>query len=123
MIKDFIEIVRLRLNGVKLIDVDESVYDKFRKYVKGHSNDSNLEIKKRLTRNYLLGKHLEMIVHGGVSECTYAIYKRSYGNLIISYKVSKYEEKIINIYNRKGKKQDFDIDIELKEELNKKIRL
>lgn len=121
MIKDFIEIIRLRLHDIKLIDVDESVYDKFRKYVKGHSNDPDLEIRKRLTRNYILSKDTEIIKP--IQNTMMYVSTRFYGNLIIKCRVDTTGETIVNIYNRKGKKQDFKIDKELKEELNRKMRL
>ena len=52
---------------------------------------------------------------------------RKYGNLEMHmFPASEYDlsdDKIYYIYNRKGKKQDFKIDIELKEKLDKIMRL
>ena len=122
MIKDFIEIIRLRLNGIKLIDVDESVYDKFRKYVKGHKSDSDLTIKKYITRDWILSEDTSYEVMNHYPQ-PHIIETRQYGNLVIKCKKTEYESRIISIYNRKGKKLDFNIDEELKEKLNKIMRL
>ena len=115
MIKDFIEIIRLRLNGIKLIDVDESVYDKFRKYVKNNKFLDDYTIIKKINRDWILAKDTEYIEY----DSEFEICIRNYGNLTIKCCGNK----IIDIYNRKGKKQDFKIDIELKEKLDKIMRL
>ena len=123
MIKDFIEIIRLRLNGVKLITVDNDAIQAFRKHVRNHKEDLDIDVIKRINRNWILSKDTERIkyVKG------FKVYIRKYGNLEIRmFPASEYgfkKDKIAYIYNRKGKKQDFKIDEELKEELNKKMKL
>ena len=123
MIKDFIEIVRLRLNGVKLITVDNDAIQAFRKHVRNHKEDLDMDVIKRINRNWILSKDTERIkyVKG------FKVYIRKYGNLEMHmFPASEYElsdDKIYYIYNRKGKKQDFNIDEKLKEELNRKMRL
>lgn len=123
MIKDFIEIIRLRLNGIKLLDVDNDTIQAFRKHVRNHKEDLDMDIIKRINRDWILAKDTERIkyVEG------FKVYIRKYGNLEIRmFPASEYDisdDKIYYIYNRKGKKQDFKIDEELKEELNRKMRL
>lgn len=123
MIKDFIETIRLRLNGIKLLNVDDDAIQAFRKHVRNHKEDLDMDVIKRINRNWILSKDTERIkyVEG------FKVYVRKYGNLEIHmFPASEYglsDDKIYYIYNYKGKKWDFNIDEELKEELNRKMRL
>lgn len=123
MIKDFIEIIRLRLHGVKLIAVDNDAIQAFRKHVRNHKEDLDMDVIKRINRNWILSKDTERIkyVEG------FKVYVRKYGNLEMHmFPASEYDlsdDKIYYIYNRKGKKQDFKIDKKLKEKLNKIMKL
>ena len=122
MIKEFIETIRLRLHGIELLEVDENVIQIFRKYVKGHKSDSDLTIKKYITRDWILSEDTNYEVMNHYPQL-HIIETRQYGNLVIKCKKTEYESRVISIYNRKGKKLDFKIDKELKEELNRKMRL
>ena len=123
MIKDFIETIRLRLHGIKLLDVDNDTIQAFRKHVRNNKFLDDETIIKKINRDWILAKDTEYIEYdSGFEVCI-----RNYGNLEIGmYPASYYgfkKDKIAYIYNHKGKKQDFNIDEELKEELNRKMRL
>ena len=123
MIKDFIEIIRLRLHGIKLLDVDNDAIQAFRKHVKNNKFLDDETIIKKINRDWILAKDTEYIEYdSGFEVCI-----RNYGNLEIGmYPASYYgfkKDKIAYIYNHKGRKIDFKIDKELKEELNKIMRL
>ncbi len=122
MIKEFIETIRLRLHGIELLEVDENVIQIFRKYVKGHKSDSDLTIKKYITRDWILSEDTSYEVMNHYSQ-PHIIETRQYGNLVIKCKKTEYESRVISIYNRKGKKLDFNIDEKLKAKLNKIMRL
>lgn len=123
MIREFIETIRLKLHGIELLEVNDKIIQAFRKQVKNNKNSTDEEIIKKINRNWILAKDTEEVEY-----CEgFKVYIRHYGNLeigVLPEKESGFKKDLVYyIYNKKGKKLDFNIDEKLKTKLNKIMRL
>lgn len=113
MIKEYF--VNKKLNkefGVGLIQANKNCIDKYRRYVRGNREDKDYVCLMKLNRNYILGKK---IFESG----EYII--KAYGNLRIKY--NKEENMLVDMYNEKGLNRSFNINTEIKDKLNKIMKL
>lgn len=101
--------MEMRKEEIKLLHINNYIANSYRKYVKGKDKSGYRDIRKYLTRNFILGT-----IDWKRSNDTYQL--RKYGNLSILVNLKKYM--IIDIFNKKGGKQGF-INHREKEDLNK----
>ena len=100
---------------IKLLNVSEAVADKYRSIIRNNENDSLDTIRKKLTRNYLLG----MEIHNSFNR----FVTRRYGNLLISVSLDHME--VLDIQNKKRRNRGIGMFINPreKEELNKLLEI
>lgn len=113
MIKEYF--VNKKLNkefGISLIKINENCINKYRNTVRGNKEDKNYICLMKLNRNYILGKKV-------FENRRYII--KAYGNLRIKY--NKEENMIVDIHNDKGMGKEFNINAEMKDKLNKIMKL
>lgn len=97
-----------------LLKIDKGIVHKYRKYVRDNEDKSFLEIRKLLTRNFILGREIW-------TDNINNIQARMYGNLKIIVDMDSFE--VRNIYNNVGKKRRIYINQLEKEKLNKIFKL
>ena len=107
MLKEKIEILKLRRKGIKLLKIDNFILTYYRERINNNKDKSVLDTRKCLTRNYILGKEIYRNKN---------LVIRSYGNLDITVDLKKF--RVVNLENHKGDKQGW-INKEEKERLNK----
>lgn len=96
---------------MKLYKLSKNAYEYYKNNVKGNENITYMMCRRKLTRNILLA-----------SECPIKNNRRLfyYGNLSI---IVNNKNQIVWIQNYHDRKQDFKVDKERYEELNKKLRI
>lgn len=94
-------------NNIKLLKADDRIIYFYRHHIKNNEDDDILTIRKKLTRNFILG-----------IECTTFnnIHIRRYGCLEITVNLNTF--RVIDIYNIKGGYDTYINKVE-KENLNK----
>lgn len=97
-----------------LLKIDKGIIHKYRTYVKGNETKSILEIRKLLTRNFILGEEIW-------TDNVENIQARMFGNLKIIVSMEDYQVK--NIYNNLGKNKKIYINQLEKENLNKVLEI
>lgn len=97
-----------------LLKIDKGIAHKYRKYVRDNEDKSILEIRKLLTRNFILGEEKW-------TDTEENIQMRMYGNLKIIVDMNSFE--IRNIYNNTGKSRYIYINQLEKENLNKALKI
>lgn len=96
------------------IHIEQHAIDSYKKYVKGYTDASDEEVRKKIIRNFMLG----------IKTRETDSYKRSeYYNLILHSHKDNGKISIYNIYNRKGHQRRFNIDQELKIKLDELLGL
>jgi hypothetical protein len=98
---------------IELFKCSERIINKYKKKVRNNENTSNLDIQKKLTRNFILGT--EMFRESD------RYVQRYYGKLIIL--VDLETMKIIDIKNKRQKFNKIYINPREKEELNKLLKI
>ena len=81
-------------NDIKLLNISDRIFKKYKRKVKDNDNLDVITVRKKLTRNFLLGQD----VH---SDYNYKYVTRKFGKLYIQVNMHDYE--IIDIQNRKSK--------------------
>lgn len=99
-------------SNIKLLKITKGVFRHYKKDIRDNHCDRWYMAKKKLTRNWLLGKFLKK---EGSKEW------RAYGNLHICLDIDK--NIIVWISNLKGTEVDFDIDYEKKKELEEQLNI
>ncbi|EGT3606788.1 hypothetical protein ACSW9O_15385 (plasmid) [Clostridium perfringens] len=94
-----------------LLKIDERVIWKYRKFVKDNKNKGILEIRKYLTRNFILAE--EKWTKRGIQ-------LRMFGNLVVIVDLNNY--RIIDLYNTSHQKHMYINKLE-KERLNKVLNI
>ncbi|MGL6184824.1 MAG: hypothetical protein ACRC1T_05535 [Clostridium chrysemydis] len=94
-----------------LLKINGRIINKYRKFVKDTGNKGILDIRKCLTRNFILGQE-KWTVRG--------IQLRMYGNLVLIVDLNNY--RIIDIYNTTHPKHMYINQLE-KEKLNKSLNI
>ncbi len=104
MIKELLIKIKLRLLGLKYIDVSDRALYEYKNFVRDNNTEDDFTLKLKLNRNYACSK----------TEIDFedTIVKK-YGNLNIVY--SKSENKIITVNNNKGRQRKFYIDKAIKD--------
>lgn len=97
-----------------LLRIDKGILHKYRKYVRDNENRGILEVRKLLTRNFILGREIW-------TDNINNIQARMYGNLKIIVDMDSFE--VRNIYNNVGKKRRIYINQLEKEKLNKIFKI
>lgn len=97
---------------VEVLEINNFAYQSYRKFVKGNFDLSKTEVATKLTRNVLLGKPTV------VANTNHVWY--SYGKLKILVKGGK---KITCVLNHQEIPFGWEIDLALKEWLNKKLKI
>ncbi|MBM7836317.1 hypothetical protein [Clostridium sardiniense] len=100
-------------NEIKLLHINNYIADNYRKFVKGKEGVGYRDIRKYLTRNFILG-NLDLRRSNDIYQL------RRYGNLSILVNVKK--GMVIDIYNKKGGKHGY-INTREKEDLNKLLEI
>jgi hypothetical protein len=111
MIKEFKEMLfkrRLMKNNIEILNVDYRVLRRYKDSVRGNKDTSTEQCILKLTRNWYLAT---------VLQSTKSVEIRQYGNLQITY--SKEEQKIVDLWNLRGLKQQQEIDLVERERLTK----
>ena len=114
--KERMEILRLKMKGVELLKIKQEAIDFYKRGVKDKKHISNLEVRKRITRNWILSEKNQKIYCD--TDCMKAI--RFYGNLKMV--MDMHSGEIIYISNRKGYFK-LNINETKKAELNKILGL
>ncbi|MDC4245608.1 hypothetical protein [Clostridium perfringens] len=97
-----------------LLKIDKGIIHKYRTYVKGNEAKSILEIRKLLTRNFILGEEIW-------TDDIENVQARMFGNLKIIVDLEEY--KVKNIYNNLDKVRNIYINQLEKEALNKALEI
>ena len=97
-----------------LLKIDKGIIHKYRTYVKGNETKSILEIRKLLTRNFILGEEIW-------TDNIENVQARMFGNLKIIASMEDYQVK--NIYNNLDKRRNVYINQLEKENLNKVLEI
>lgn len=118
--KERIEEMRLNLKlkkyDIELLKIKQEAIDFYKRGVKDKKNISDLEVRKRITRNWILTEHNQKLYFD--IDCMKAV--RFYGNLKMVQNIHTGE--IIYISNRRGYYK-LDINETKKAELNKILGL
>ena len=118
--KERIEEMRLNLKlkkyDIKLLKIKQEAIDFYKRGVKDKKNISDLEVRKRVTRNWILTEHTQKIY----CDTDYMKSIRFYGNLKMV--MNMHSGEIIYISNRKGYYK-LNINETKKAELNKILGL
>ena len=114
--KERMEILRLKMKGVELLKIKQGAIDFYKRGVKDKKHISDLEVRKRITRNWILTEHTQKIYCD--DDSMKAI--RFYGNLKMV--MNMHSGEIIYISNRKGYYK-LNINETRKAELNKILGL
>lgn len=118
--KERIEEMRLNLKlkkyDIKLLKIKQEAIDFYKRGVKDKKHISDLEVRKRITRNWILSEHTQKLYCD--DDCMKAI--RFYGNLKMV--MNMHSGEIIYISNRKGYYK-LNINETKKAELNKILGL
>lgn len=97
-----------------LLKIDKGIIHKYRTYVKGNETKSILEIRKLLTRNFILGEEIW-------TDNIENVQARMFSNLKIIVSMEDYQVK--NIYNNLDKRRNVYINQLEKENLNKVLEI
>lgn len=97
-----------------LLKIDKGIVHKYRKYVRDNEDKSFLEIRKLLTRNFILGEEKWTDIEKNIQ-------MRMYGNLKIIVDMNNFE--VRNIYNNTGKSRYIYINQLEKVNLNKALKI
>ena len=108
--------LKLRKYDIELLKIKQEAIDFYKRGVKDKKNISDLEVRKRVTRNWILTEHTQKIY----CDTDYMKAIRFYGNLKMVQNIHTGE--IIYISNRKGYYK-LNINETKKAELNKILRL
>ena len=98
--------------SINLLKVSKKSQRQYREDVSNNENDDYMTIRKKLTRNFLLGE-----VYNETDEL---IWKR-WGNLFIC--VDKKENKVINVFNDRIHRYDYTTNDKVKHYFNIKLGL
>lgn len=79
---------------MELLNISDRIFKKYKRTVKDNDDLDLLTVRKKLTRNFVLGKD----VH---NDYNYKYITRKYGKLYITINIKDFE--IIDIQNRKSK--------------------
>lgn len=119
-VKERIEEMRLNLKlkkyDIKLLKIKQEAIDFYKRGVKDKKNISDLEVRKRITRNWILSEKNQKIY----CDTDYMKAIRFYGNLKMV--MDMHSAEIIYISNRRGYYK-LDINETKKAELNKILGL
>ena len=108
--------LKLRKYDIKLLKIKQEAIDFYKRGVKDKKHISDLEVRKRISRNWILSEHTQKLYCD--DDCMKAI--RFYGNLKMVQNIHTGE--IIYISNRKGYYK-LNINETKKAELNKILGL
>lgn len=97
-----------------LLKIDKGIIHKYKTYVKGNETKSILEIRKLLTRNFILGEEIW-------TDNIENVQARMFGNLKIIVSMEDYQVK--NIDNNLDKRRNVYINQLEKENLNKVLEI
>lgn len=111
MLRDKMEILRLRRQGIKLLKVDNEILNYYKNELRDNKRKTDLEARKYLTRNYILGREIHR---------NNDLVIRAYGNLDITVNLKKF--RVVNLENHKGKRRGWINRVE-KEKLNDLLRI
>ena len=114
--KERIEIIKLKMKGVELLKIKQEAIDFYKRGVKDKKHISDLEVRKRITRNWMLTEKSQKLYCD--DDCMKAV--RFYGNLKMV--MNFHTKEIIYISNRKGYYK-LNINETRKAELNKILGL
>lgn len=114
--KERMEILRLKMKGIELLKIKQEAIDFYKRGVKDKKHISDLEVRKRITRNWILAEHTQRIYY----DDDYMKAIRFYGNLKMV--MNMHSGEIIYISNRKGYYK-LNINETKKAELNKILGL
>ena len=114
--KERMEILRLKMKGIELLKIKQEAIDFYKRGVKDKKHISDLEVRKRITRNWILSEKNQKIYY----DDDYMKAIRFYGNLKMVQNIHTGE--IIYISNRKGYYK-LNINETKKAELNKILGL
>lgn len=114
-IKERMEILRLKMKGIELLKIKQGAIDFYKRGVKDKKHISDLEVRKRITRNWILAKRSKIYC-----DTDYMKAIRFYGNLKMV--MNMHSGEIIYISNRKGYYK-LNINETKKAELNKILGL
>lgn len=98
------------MTKIKLLKITKGTFYHYIYNIKGNKDDKYIDVRKKLTRNWLLGKTID-------SDKNYEW--RRYGNLFMC--LHSDTDRIIWLENIKGLKTQFDIDMELKKKIEKEL--
>lgn len=101
-------------NEIKLLNVSERIYEKYKRSVKNNQNITLDECRRKLTRNFLLGTNI-------MEDYDKQYIIRVYGKLRIFVDTNTFN--VIDIQNRKIDRKRCYINPREKEELNKLLGL
>lgn len=100
------------MNNIKLCLITKGVYTYYKNMVKNNKNDTYILIRKKLSRNWILS---ELVKDNSDEE-----YEcRRYGNLYMW--LYRKTNRIVWLQNVKGVRIEFNIDLDLKDKLNKEL--
>jgi hypothetical protein len=111
MIKEFKEVLfkrKLMKNNIEILNIDYRVLRRYKDSVKGNKDIPTEQCILKLTRNWYLGT----VVYD-----TKTVEIRQYGNLQITY--SKEEQRVVDLWNLRGLKQQYEIDMVERDRLTK----
>lgn len=118
--KERMEILRLKMKlrkyDIELLKIKQEAIDFYKRGVKDKKHISDLEVRKRITRNWILTEHTQKIY----CDTDYMKVIRFYGNLKMV--MNMHSGEIIYISNRKGYYK-LNINETKKAELNKILGL
>lgn len=98
------------MTKIKLLKITKGTFYHYIYNIKGNKDDKYIDVRKKLTRNWLLG---ERIGGDGIYEW------RRYGNLFMC--LHNATDRIIWLENIKGLRIQFNVDIELKKKIEKEL--
>ena len=100
---------------MELLNISDRIFKKYKRKVKGNEDLDVIAVRKKLTRNFLLGQD----VH---NDYNYKYVTRKFGKLYMQVNMHDYE--IIDIQNRKSKnKINMFINPVEKDRLNKLFKI
>lgn len=102
------------MSNVDLIKITKGAYSFYTKYVKNNQNETWLHVRKKMTRNWIMG---EFVKEDSDEEYEHRIY----GNLHMW--LHKKDNRIVWLNNIRGVKTNFYIDMDKKAELEKELGL
>ena len=102
-------------NDIKLLNISDRIFKKYKRTIKGNDDLDIITVRKKLTRNFLLGQD----VH---SDYNYKYVTRKFGKLYIQVNMKDME--VIDIQNRKSKNRiNMFINPVEKDRLNKLFKI